>query len=82
MDPDQRLTVPAMLERLGAIAESKGYDLRAPLCIKKTEPIVNTHNDIGQGDGLNNGPKRPPPPRPVGQLPSRPPPPATVRSLP
>lgn len=81
MDPDQRLMVAEVLERLGAIAESNGYDLRAPLCVKKIEPVANAHNDIGQGDGLSDGPKRPPPPRPAqvaGQPPNRPPPPATV----
>lgn len=80
-DPEQRLTVPSILERLGAIAESNRYDLKAPLCISKSEPVAN---DVGHGEGTGNGPRRPPPPRPQaqagGQVPNRPPPPGTVRN--
>lgn len=35
-NPDQRPTVTALLERLAAIAETKGYNLKAPLPIKST----------------------------------------------
>lgn len=35
-NPDQRPTVTVILEKLAAIAETKGYNLKAPLPIKST----------------------------------------------
>lgn len=36
-NPDQRPTVATILERLAEVAESKGYNLKAPLPIKSTQ---------------------------------------------
>ncbi|XP_068220861.1 cyclin-G-associated kinase isoform X2 [Palaemon carinicauda] len=77
VDPNQRLRVADVLERLCAIGETKGFSLKAPLKI--------TYKKIDLSSPENNGrvaerkpvpdqpPSRPPPPR--SPVPQRPPPP-------
>ncbi|KAJ8965281.1 hypothetical protein NQ314_004244, partial [Rhamnusium bicolor] len=85
-NPEQRLTISGVLERIAAIAESNGYNLRAPLVFqhKISEP------DSNYLDGnCNNGVKAPPPrPAPPPQestrqlMPQRPAPPPQRPSVP
>lgn len=84
MDPEKRLTAMQILERIAAISESNGYNLKAPLDIK-AKPTVSALNDLLSSDLSNaNGIKMTPPTRPAQPSPahniSRPPPP-TVRFL-
>lgn len=64
-NPEHRLTVSGVLERLAAIAETHGYNLKAPL------PFKENHLPEEQGNGdfiLNNSTQnKPPPPRPSHQ---------------
>lgn len=61
VNPEQRLTISAILERVAAIAETNGYNLKAPLQFPKT---VSNEPDYGSGDGDHNSVKAAPP-RPV-----------------
>ncbi|XP_022918062.1 cyclin-G-associated kinase [Onthophagus taurus] len=66
VDPERRLTIACLLERTASIAESRGYDIKAPLKIKK-EPPTNVGDSVDNGVGsAKNGnlqqPQRPPPP--------------------
>lgn len=51
-----------VLERIAAIAESNGYNLRAPLQFQQK---LNTEPDHSYGDGVHNNSVKPVPPRPV-----------------
>jgi cyclin G-associated kinase len=62
VNPEQRLTVTGVLERIAAIAESNGYNLRAPLQFQQK---LNTEPDHSYGDGVHNNSVKPVPPRPV-----------------
>lgn len=64
-NPDQRPTVAVILEKLAAIAETKGYNLKAPLPIKST----HIQQEQGNGDCLTNSTPthKVPPPRPSAQ---------------
>lgn len=61
VNPEHRLTISQVLERVAAIAESNNYNLRAPLDIQQIpldmEREHNTHVDT-------NHITKPPPPRP------------------
>ncbi|KRT79243.1 protein kinase [Oryctes borbonicus] len=86
VDPEKRLTALEILERLAAIAESNGYNLKAPLDIT-AQPTTSTPNDLLTNDLNNaNGIRTAPPPRPVQPSPAhnvpRPPPPAASQSNP
>lgn len=63
VNPATRITANDILERLAAIAESNGFNLKSPLNIQPKDAQENSF----QGNGVNNSPKHPP---------HRPPPPA------
>ncbi|XP_023312590.1 cyclin-G-associated kinase-like, partial [Anoplophora glabripennis] len=77
-NPEHRLTIAAVLERVAAIAESNGFNLRAPLIFQQKSDIDSNHLDGGYSNGLKQAPPRPvppqEPPRPP-QVPQRPAPP-------
>ncbi|CAH1155898.1 unnamed protein product [Phaedon cochleariae] len=70
-DPEQRMTISGVLESIAAIAESNGYNLRAPLILSSL-PSVDVEQSR-QENQCNNGVKVPPlrPAPPVNE-PSRP----------
>ncbi|RZC42947.1 cyclin-G-associated kinase [Asbolus verrucosus] len=74
VNPEQRLTVSGVLERIAAIAESNGYNLRAPLQFQQK---LSTEPDCGYGDGIHNNGVKPLPPRPA--QPPKPQPPVPER---
>lgn len=89
VNPEQRFTISTVLDRIAAIAETKGFNLRAP--IENLKPkLLDGDNDSGFGEATNgtkvppprptppsavnnNHPQNNPPPRP-NPPPSRPPP--------
>ncbi|KAK9730740.1 DnaJ domain [Popillia japonica] len=77
VDPEKRLTAPEILERLAAIAETNGYNLKAALDIS----AAVTSSDLFSND-MSNGVKSTPPARPAQPSPahnvSRPQQPPTV----
>ncbi|KAJ8945124.1 hypothetical protein NQ318_001589 [Aromia moschata] len=86
-NPEQRLTITGILERIAAVAETRGCNLRAPLVFQqKTVDSESNHLDGNHNNGVKVPPPRPaPPPQepiqppqpvPQGPLPQRPMPPA------
>lgn len=70
MNPEHRLTVAGILERLAAIAETNSYNLRAPLDIQ-----VKKEQDIEvPAQTESNHISRAPPPRPQASPAHQPPP--------
>lgn len=72
-DPLRRLTVNEVLDRVSAVNESMGYDMRAPLTLAAKPSVPEA------------APARPPAPSPVpasSPAPHRPPPPAPARPAP
>ncbi|XP_044269812.1 cyclin-G-associated kinase [Tribolium madens] len=81
VNPEQRLTVSGVLERVAAIAESNGFNLRAPLQFQQKQSPELDHSS---GDGVHNNvkpPPRPVPPRPQ-PVPERPPQPPQRPAMP
>ncbi|XP_017777100.1 PREDICTED: cyclin-G-associated kinase [Nicrophorus vespilloides] len=80
VNPEHRISVSGILERLAAIAESNGYNLRAPLENLTPKPEVEDCADGNQANGIraptNPVPKKQVPQRPtsVPQRPAPPPP--------
>lgn len=82
-NPDTRMTISDILERLAAISESMGYDLKEPLNIEGKR--VSSSANHSPSHGVQNEqmkpskpaqPSRPPPPAPSsGNAPQRPEPP-------
>lgn len=58
VNPQQRLTAATILERLAAIAEVRGFDIKTPLDIAIVQPTDESN--------ITNGVKAPPP-RPAQQ---------------
>ncbi|XP_050499686.1 cyclin-G-associated kinase [Diabrotica virgifera virgifera] len=93
-NPQERITVSDILERLAAIAESNGYDLKAPLILstpqhKSSEPqSQSTFYDGPSNNATKVPPSRPAPPTvdaprpPPQQAPPRPTPPPQRHSPP
>ncbi|KAK4294346.1 hypothetical protein Pmani_033019 [Petrolisthes manimaculis] len=86
VDPSQRFKVSDMLERLAAVAETKGFNMKAPLTItyKKIDlstPVHQPESNGRAGERRPSPPERPParPPAPRSPVPSRPPPPGAGR---
>ncbi|XP_071513267.1 cyclin-G-associated kinase-like isoform X2 [Panulirus ornatus] len=86
VDPDQRFKVSDVLERLAAIAETKGFDMKAPLTIrcKKIDLTAPVHQPESNGRVSDRRsappdrpPARPPAPAPRSPVPQRPPPPSS-----
>ena len=76
VDPATRFKISDVLERLAAIGETKGYNLKAPLDLKLK--VLEIASPV-QNHPRPSLPERPPAPRsPVSQRaqPSRPPPPS------
>ncbi|XP_049823586.1 cyclin-G-associated kinase isoform X2 [Aethina tumida] len=79
VNPEKRITVSACLERVAAIAETNGYNLRVPLILHQTQPdppVADNKN------GVRPPPPRPAPPSPAHQPPARPPQPMPQRPAP
>lgn len=76
--PTDRPTIVGTLEQIAALAETKGYNLKAPLNVKPKSTNSDLH--VGQGDTnhVSKVPARPPPPSPAHQ-PVRPAPPRPQR---
>lgn len=68
-NPEKRFNISDVLERVAAIAETKGYNLQAPLILQK--PLNANGNESGE---VKQPPPRPAEPSPVHQ-PARPSPP-------
>ncbi|GLV44488.1 auxilin [Carabus blaptoides fortunei] len=66
VNPAQRITVSGILERLAAIAESSGYNLRSPLNLEVKQPSQDTPSEF-------NSPNHTPPPQAPPSRPSQPP---------
>jgi cyclin G-associated kinase len=67
VDPSSRFDVSMVLERLGAISETKGWPLKGELGIKG-KPLISPTNDVNPSASpahQQNMPSRPPPPRPT-----------------
>lgn len=78
VDPEKRLTIFEILRHLTAIAESTGYNLKAPISVKTMES-TRPQNDLGQGDANNMGaPKQPPSRPPMPTQPPKPVPPVII----
>ncbi|XP_018320336.1 cyclin-G-associated kinase isoform X2 [Agrilus planipennis] len=79
VDPKQRLTILGVLEQIAAVAETKNYNLKAPINIKIKQNIQNNVNNTER----NVPPARPAPPSPAHQTnqPPRPPQAVPQRSL-
>ncbi|KAL0277549.1 UNVERIFIED_CONTAM: hypothetical protein PYX00_004794 [Menopon gallinae] len=87
VNPENRMTVSDILERLAAISESMGYDMKEPLNIeiKKNETSSNNHSPVPPHRTPNDQkpsrpqPTRPPPPQHSANptQPQRPEPPAS-----
>nr|XP_053649196.1 cyclin-G-associated kinase-like [Cherax quadricarinatus] len=84
VDPNQRFKVSDILERLAAIAETKGFDMKVPLTIKCKKidlisPVQQLESNGRVSDRRSAVPDRPParPPVPRSPLPQRPPPPGS-----
>lgn len=60
VDPNGRLSVSMILERLGAISETKGWSLKGPLELKMKSPIHEATPP--QVQHVEEKPTRPPPP--------------------
>lgn len=58
-NPEQRLTISSVLERVAAIGESNGYNLKTPLILvhNDEENVNNVGNNVNKGP-----PARPAPP--------------------
>lgn len=69
VDPRQRFDINMIMERLGAISETKGWSLKAPLGITG-KPLISPQNTnatpspMHQGNSHAAPPTRPAPPRP------------------
>lgn len=68
-NPEHRLTISAILERVAAIAESNGFNLRAPLIFQQKSDAESNHLEGNYSNGMKQVPPRPVPP----QEPPRPP---------
>ncbi|XP_045604252.1 cyclin-G-associated kinase isoform X1 [Procambarus clarkii] len=84
VDPNQRFKISDILDRLAAIAETKDFDMKAPLTIKYkkidlTSPVLQPESNGRVNERRCGAPDRPParPPAPRSPLPQRPPPPAS-----
>lgn len=65
VDPNGRFDVSMVLERLGAISETKGWSLKGPLDIVGI-PLSSPPNELANPSPAHvNAPARPPPPRQV-----------------
>lgn len=62
-NPEHRLTISAVLERVAAIAESNGYNLRAPLIFQQKSDVESNHLDGNYSNGVRQTPPRPAPPQ-------------------
>lgn len=58
VNPEQRLSATAILERLAAIAETQGFDIKAPLDIQTVIPATDEFNP-NQSNGVKVPPPRP-----------------------
>ncbi|XP_054269563.1 cyclin-G-associated kinase-like isoform X1 [Macrosteles quadrilineatus] len=79
VNPENRMTVSDLLERLAAIAESRGVNLREPLTLEGKRIDSNARPagppPVTNNVGTNNGLDRPPPPTQMPASPHRTPPP-------
>lgn len=75
MNPEHRLTISAILERLAAIAETNSYNLRAPLEVLLQNEIESDNVPQADTNHVNRAPPRPSQPSPAHQPPPRPAPP-------
>ncbi|KAF5290014.1 hypothetical protein FQR65_LT11680 [Abscondita terminalis] len=76
VSPTERPTILVVLEQIAALAEFKGFNLKAPLNVKLK--AINSDTPSSQEDA--KPPTRPPPPSPV-HPPARPSPPAPPKVL-
>lgn len=67
VNPAQRLTVSAILDRAAAVSETKGFNLKAPLNIKQKSPTENESTDNNY-NGMKQPPPRPSQPSPAHQI--------------
>lgn len=67
VNPAQRLTVSGILDRVAAISETKGFNLKAPLDIKPKSPAENESTDSNY-NGMKQPPPRPSQPSPAHQI--------------
>ncbi|KAJ8920099.1 hypothetical protein NQ315_011754 [Exocentrus adspersus] len=76
-NPEQRLTISGVLERVAAIAESHDCNLRAPLVFyRRKSDADSNHSEGNHSNGMKQPPPRPAEPaRPPQPVPQRPPPP-------
>lgn len=84
VDPTQRIDISGILERLGAISESKDWPLKAPLALQG-KPLISPVVESNEQQQMP--PSRPAPPRPAAPsqaaaaaAPSRPEPPRVVQA--
>ncbi|XP_074031874.1 LOW QUALITY PROTEIN: cyclin-G-associated kinase [Leptinotarsa decemlineata] len=63
-NPDQRLTISGVLERIAAVAESNGYNLRSPLILSTPQQKIG-EAESNLLDGNYNNEVKAPPPRPA-----------------
>ncbi|KAG5898794.1 hypothetical protein JTB14_011004 [Gonioctena quinquepunctata] len=79
--PDQRLGISELLEKIAAIAETNGYNLRAPLILTTLQKTSQPETNLLDGNfsnGVKAPPPRPSPPNnehPIPVAPKRPAPP-------
>jgi len=72
VDPRQRFTIGEVLERLAAIGETRGYQLKSGLKINTSSHVAPARPPVPAA----------PPSQPSPQLPRRPPPPSSNTSSP
>lgn len=61
-NPEQRLSISGVLERIAAIAESNGYNLKAPLILSQESSLESNNVNDRCTNGVKVPPARPAPP--------------------